>query len=212
MREAFAFLTVVGRSATPTPRARCVGSRSSALVLGAAVGGSWWLFTKMFPPTVAAALAIGVDLALTGMLHFDGLVDSADGLLPHLPRDRRLEVMRTPDAGAFGVGAALLVLLVRVACLASMTPEVMVVIGVWCTSRAIVAVAPARLRYAPRQRARDRVHRWQRRMDAADCSRAGHDLDCHRHRVAGHRDGRRDDRRLRCRARFRPSPNRWLHR
>ena len=147
MREAFAFLTVVGRSTTPTPRALrwfpVVG-----IVLGAAVGGSWWLFTKMFPPTVAAALAIGVDLALTGMLHFDGLVDSADGLLPHLPRDRRLEVMRTPDAGAFGMGAAVLVLLVRVACLASMTPEVMVVIGVWCISRAIVAVAPARLRYA----------------------------------------------------------------
>jgi adenosylcobinamide-GDP ribazoletransferase len=147
MREAFAFLTVVGRSTTPTPRALrwfpVVG-----IALGAAVGGSWWLFTKMFPPTVAAALAIGVDLALTGMLHFDGLVDSADGLLPHLPRDRRLEVMRTPDAGAFGVGAAVLVLLVRVACFASMAPEVMVVIGVWCTSRAIVAVAPARLRYA----------------------------------------------------------------
>ena len=147
MREAFAFLTVVGRSTTPTPRALrwfpVVG-----IVLGAAVGGSWWLFTEMFPPTVAAALAIGVDLALTGMLHLDGLVDSADGLLPHLPRDRRLEVMRTPDAGAFGVGAAVLVLLVRVACLASMSPEVMMVAGVWCASRAIVAVAPARLRSA----------------------------------------------------------------
>jgi len=147
MREAFAFLTVLGRSTTPTPRALrwfpVVG-----IALGAAVGGSWWLFTKMFPPTVAAALAIGVDLALTGLLHFDGLVDSADGLLPHLSRDRRLEVMHTPDAGAFGVGVGGLILVLRVACLASMSPDVMVVAGIWCTSRAIVAVAPARLRYA----------------------------------------------------------------
>ena len=147
MREAFAFLTVLGRSTTPTPRALrwfpVVG-----VAVGGAVGGSWWLFHKMFPPTVAAALAIGVDLALTGMLHFDGLVDSADGLLPHLSRDRRLEVMRTPDAGAFGVGAAVLVLLVRVACLASISPEVLAVAGVWCASRSIAAVAPARLRYA----------------------------------------------------------------
>ena len=147
MCQAFAFLTVLGRSTTPTPRALpwfpVVG-----LLLGATVGGSWWLFTKMFPPTVAAALAIGVDLALTGMLHLDGLVDSADGLLPHLSRDRRLEVMRTPDAGAFGVGVAIVVLLLRVACLSSMSPELLVVAGVWCASRAMVAVAPARLRYA----------------------------------------------------------------
>jgi len=147
MRQAFAFLTVLGRSTTPTPRALrwfpAVG-----IALGAAVGGSWWLFNEMFPPTVAAALAIGVDLGLTGLLHFDGLVDSADGLLPHLPRDRRLEVMHTPDAGAFGVGVGIVILLLRVACLASMSPEVWMVAGVWCTSRAIVAVAPARLRYA----------------------------------------------------------------
>jgi adenosylcobinamide-GDP ribazoletransferase len=147
MREAFAFLTVLGRSTTPTPRALrwfpVVG-----IAIGGAVGGSWWLFNELFPPTVAAALTIAVDLALTGMLHFDGLVDSADGLLPHLSRERRLEVMRTPDAGAFGVGAALVVTIVRIACLASMSPEVLLVAGVWCGARAVVAVAPARLRYA----------------------------------------------------------------
>jgi adenosylcobinamide-GDP ribazoletransferase len=147
MREALAFLTVLGRSTTPTPRALrwfpIVG-----IAIGSAVGGSWWLFTQLFPPTVAAALAIAADLALTGMLHFDGLVDSADGLLPHLSRERRLEVMRTPDAGAFGVGAALVVIIVRIACLASMSPEVLLVAGIWCGARAVVAVAPARLRYA----------------------------------------------------------------
>jgi len=147
MREALAFLTVLGRSATPTPRALrwfpVVG-----IAVGAVVGGSWWLGNELFPPMVAAALAIGVDLALTGMLHFDGLVDSADGLLPHLSRERRLEVMRTPDAGAFGVGAAIVVMVVRVACLASMSPEVLMVAGVWCAARAVIAVAPARMHYA----------------------------------------------------------------
>jgi adenosylcobinamide-GDP ribazoletransferase len=147
MRAAFAFLTVLGGPQTPTPRALrwfpFVG-----MVIGAIVGGSWWLLTELFPPMVAAALAITIDLALTGMLHLDGLVDSADGLLPHLSRERRLEVMRAPDAGAFGIGAAISTLAVRVTCLASMAPEPLLVAGLWCASRSVIAVAPAQLAYA----------------------------------------------------------------
>jgi adenosylcobinamide-GDP ribazoletransferase len=87
----------LGRSATPTPRAlRWFPVVGIASVRGRADRGGW--ATNCSRRWCAAALAIGVDLALTGMLHFDGLVDSADGLLPHLSRERRLEVMRTPDA------------------------------------------------------------------------------------------------------------------
>ena len=62
------------------------------------------------------------DLGLTGLLHFDGLIDSADGLLPPLTQARRLEVMADPHAGAFGVAAAAAVLLVRWASLATLRP------------------------------------------------------------------------------------------
>ena len=147
MRAAFAFLTVLGRSETPTPRALrwfpLVG-----LVLGGAVGGAWWLLAEAFPPMVAAALAITIDLALTGLLHYDGLVDSADGLLPHLTRERRLEVMRTPDAGAFGAVTAMAVFVVRVVCLASLEADVLLVAGLWCGARSVVALVPGRVPYA----------------------------------------------------------------
>ena len=40
----------------------------------------WWGAERMWPPLLAAAIVVAADLALTGMLHFDGLIDSADGL------------------------------------------------------------------------------------------------------------------------------------
>jgi adenosylcobinamide-GDP ribazoletransferase len=98
---------------------------------------------------VAAALVIVADLALTGMLHVDGLADSADGLLPHLPgKARRLEVMATPDVGAFGVTVVVAVLLLRFAALASQPVSVLLLAGLWCGSRTVMAVGGWALPYA----------------------------------------------------------------
>jgi adenosylcobinamide-GDP ribazoletransferase len=82
------------------------------------------------------------------MLHFDGLADSADGLLPHLPRERRLGVMRTPDVGTFGMVAVGLVLVARVATLTARPGDIALVASLWCASRTVVAVAPAWIPYA----------------------------------------------------------------
>jgi len=91
-RAALAFLTPIGGAADPTP-----GAVAWFPVVGAGLGGLlgylWWLTEHIWPVGVAAALVLTADLALTGLLHFDGLVDSADGLLPHLTRVRRLDVM-----------------------------------------------------------------------------------------------------------------------
>ena len=74
---------------------------------------------------------ITVLLALTGLLHVDWLIDSADGLLPHLDRERRLEIMAQPDVGAYGVAVAVVVIGLRYAALASMAPNVFLLAGVW---------------------------------------------------------------------------------
>ena len=65
---------------------------------------------------------MAADLALTGMLHLDGLADSADGLLPPPPRDRRLAVMRSPEVGAFGVAAVTTAIGLRWVALAALIP------------------------------------------------------------------------------------------
>ncbi len=147
MREALAFLTVVGRPTPPTPRALrwfpVVGA-----TIGAFVGGVWWLADQAFPALLAAVLVVAVDLAVTGALHADGLVDTADGLLPHATRERRLEIMRTPDVGAFGAASLGVVLLARVGAFAARPADVGLVVALWCAARTVVAVAPAVLPYA----------------------------------------------------------------
>jgi adenosylcobinamide-GDP ribazoletransferase len=149
MRKAIAFLTPIpvgggapdGRTYAWFP---IVGA-----VMGLALGGTWWLADRAFPPAVAAALVVAADLALTGMLHVDGLADSADGLLPHLDgRDRRLAVMAAPDVGAFGVSVVVGVLLLRFAALASQPVSVLLLAGLWCGSRTLMAAGAGALPYA----------------------------------------------------------------
>lgn len=147
MRRAVAFLTPLGPAAAPDRHTLSWFPVVGAL-LGAGVGAVWWGADQLWPPLVAAALAVVADLALTGMLHFDGLIDSADGLLPHRDRAQRLAVMASPDAGAFGATVAAGALVVRVAALASMAPSVVLVAALWCTSRTLMAVTARMVPYA----------------------------------------------------------------
>ncbi len=150
MRAALAFLTPFPGARVPTPKALrwfpVVG-----VVLGFVVGGLWWATAKAWPLPVAALLVVAADLGLTGMLHLDGLADSADGLLPHLGPERRLEVMREPTVGAFGIGAVVVVLLARFAVFATLRPAPLLVAALWCVSRTSMAAVVERVPYARAQ-------------------------------------------------------------
>ncbi len=148
MQAALAFLTALGRPAPPTARALpwfpVVGA-----ALGLVLGAGWWLAAQVWPPLVAAALVVAADLALTGLLHLDGLADSADGLLAHaLDPARRLEIMAEPAIGAFGAGVTVVALLLRTAALAVMPPAPLLMTALWSLSRTAMAVAACALPYA----------------------------------------------------------------
>lgn len=148
MKAAIGFLTVVGGPSAPSARALpwfpVVG-----MLVGSAVGASWWAASQVWPPAVAAAVAVAADLVVTGALHFDGLADSADGLLaPGVDRERRLEIMASPGMGAFALAAGAAVLLLRWASLSAQEPSVLLVAGLWGTSRAAMALVVARGRPA----------------------------------------------------------------
>lgn len=147
MRRALSFLTPLGGAAAPAPSTLSWFPVVGA-VMGLALGGIWWVADHLWAAPVAAAVVVAADLALTGMLHFDGLVDSADGLLPPLDRGRRLEVMADPAAGAFGVGVAVVVLLLRWASLAALAPAPWLLAALWCASRLAMAVVARSLPYA----------------------------------------------------------------
>jgi adenosylcobinamide-GDP ribazoletransferase len=93
--------------------------------VGLLIGGLTWLAWKgttlLLPPLVAGILALIVWVALTGGLHLDGLADCCDGLLASTSVDRRLEIMKDPHVGAFGVTGLILVLMLKAATLAALT-------------------------------------------------------------------------------------------
>lgn len=72
------------------------------------------------PILTRSALLIALWVGLTGGLHLDGAMDSADGLAVSEPQ-RRLQVMGDSHSGAFGVMAAILILLLKTLALSDLT-------------------------------------------------------------------------------------------
>jgi cobalamin 5'-phosphate synthase/cobalamin synthase len=148
LRQAVAFLTPLGGAASPSPAA-FAWFPAVGVLLGLLLGSLWWAAADPFGPLAAAALVVTADLALTGALHFDGLLDSADGLLPHMRPDRRLTAMADPNVGAFAVATGGTTLLLRVAALAALGPaRPLLLAALWSLSRAAMAVTALTGRYA----------------------------------------------------------------
>jgi adenosylcobinamide-GDP ribazoletransferase len=76
----------------------------------------------VFPVAVVAALLLAASVLLTGGLHLDGLMDTADGVFGGHTVARRLEIMRDSRTGSYGVLAGVLVVLLKFACLISLPP------------------------------------------------------------------------------------------
>lgn len=76
-----------------------------------------WLGVASFS---RAVLLVSLWVLLTGGLHLDGVMDTADGLAVQDPQQRLL-VMQDSRTGAFGVLAAVLLILLKVAALADLT-------------------------------------------------------------------------------------------
>lgn len=85
-------------------------------VVGLAVAGGGMLF----PPLVAAALAVGIGLLLTGAFHEDGLADTFDALGSCRDRPAALQIMKDSRIGTFGAAALLVALVCKIAALAAL--------------------------------------------------------------------------------------------
>ncbi|MFN9886470.1 MAG: adenosylcobinamide-GDP ribazoletransferase [Pseudanabaena sp.] len=80
-------------------------------------------------------LTILLGLLITGGLHLDGAMDTADGLAVTDP-NRRLEVMADSNTGAFGAMAAIAILLFKVVALAAITDQrFWILANVWAWAR-----------------------------------------------------------------------------
>ena len=115
---AWQLLTAVPLPVTPPPSERPAGYAATyypliGLILGGLLAATAELIFWLVPANIAAALVLALWVALTGMLHLDGFMDSCDGLLPPRDRARRLEIMKDSRVGAFGVVGGVLLLLLK---------------------------------------------------------------------------------------------------
>ncbi len=96
------------------------------------------------PPLAVAAVMLAVAALITGGMHEDGLADIADSLGGH-DQASRMQIMRDSRIGAFGVIALVLVLVIKLACLAELAKHgATTLIGAWLAaavlSRAMMAL------------------------------------------------------------------------
>jgi len=155
------FLTIVpqraGRGAGATAPALAHAARMFPVVgagIGLVGGLVLLLADRLGLPLIAAAtVSVAATMVITGLLHEDGLADTADGFGGDGPA-RRLEIMRDHHIGTFGTAALIVTTLLRVALLtelafANIVAAILVLIGAEVGARAALVrvwhgVPPAR--------------------------------------------------------------------
>lgn len=113
-------------------------------IIGVASASLYLILEPFIPRTVLSVLIIALPIFLTGGIHFDGLLDSGDGLFSGRSRERSLEIMRDSRVGSMGVIAGILNVMLRYSVLnalpGAMVPVLLItqpVAGRWVMSLAL---------------------------------------------------------------------------
>ncbi|WP_166396755.1 adenosylcobinamide-GDP ribazoletransferase [Rubrobacter marinus] len=124
MRALFSFFTVLplGRGATLEEAAR---SSYGLPLVGISTGlpGAALILLGVFPPGVAASLALVAALLAAGLHHTDGVLDVGDALMVRGTPARRREVLKDARVGVGGLGALFAVYAPTLAALSSLAEE-----------------------------------------------------------------------------------------
>lgn len=94
------------------------------VILGLIISLLGWGISYAVPANLGALLLVIVWIVLTGGLHLDGLMDSADGILSRRNRDQMLDIMKDSRVGAFGVISAIVMIALKWSSLAYLLHEV----------------------------------------------------------------------------------------
>jgi adenosylcobinamide-GDP ribazoletransferase len=116
----------------------------AGLAIGTAVAVALRLALGLWPPGVAAGIALGAGVLLTGAVEERGLAAFCDGCGAGADRARRFAIMQDDRIGAFGAVALLLILWLRWQVLAALPKATLpaAVIAAHVLSRAASALLP----------------------------------------------------------------------
>jgi len=149
---AFQFLTVapplLRRMITPGELGRSVAFFPLVgLAVGLLLNGLYWLLSAVFPEVLVAAMVVGVWIACSGALHFDGFLDAVDGLLGGRTAEDRMRILRDARVGAFAVAGGVTMLLLKFAAIGGIGSGALIaapLLGRWVISLAVVLFPYAR--------------------------------------------------------------------
>jgi len=120
------------------------------LLVGAVLGGTRALADLALAPGPATVLALLAAVLLTGAFHEDGLADAADGIGAHVPRERKLEILKDSRVGTYGALAVVFPLLFAFSVLSALSVEDCLraavaghVLGRWSTLPHSLLIRPA---------------------------------------------------------------------
>lgn len=119
-------------------------------VVGVGIGGVGAIALAVLawvgvPAAVAATLAIGITIWLTGALHEDGLADLADGFGGGQAREAKLDIMRDSQLGTYGVLSLAVFTVAKIAALAAIAA-----VDIGAAAGALIAAAAwSRAMFAP---------------------------------------------------------------
>ena len=196
-------------------------------LVGAVVGAFgalvYWLADGLYlDPILSGILAVAATLLITGALHEDGLGDTADGFGASASRERKLDIMRDSEIGAYGTCALILSFMLRTGALVSLAEPRLVALALIAAHAGARGTLPVFMRTraerAPRRSLGRRGDAASEQRSHGRPARAGHDpallrlwRRADRRRAARRRDGahglalhqadRRTDRRRARRAR-----------
>jgi len=85
----------------------------AGITLGLFLAAAAWLLGFVFPPGPVAVTALILSFFLTRGLHFDGLADTADGLIGTTSREKAFKAMEDSAIGVMGAAAIIFVYLLK---------------------------------------------------------------------------------------------------
>ena len=97
-------------------------------IVGIFSGGAMaiWIYTAQvlnISRFLYASISVCIPLVVTGGIHMDGFMDTADALASHQNTDRKLEILKDPNVGAFAVIYAIIYVLISLGLFYQLGPK-----------------------------------------------------------------------------------------
>lgn len=123
--------------------------------VGLVIGALLMLWARLAGPLfgldslLSAAVCVLIPVAVTGGIHLDGLLDTADALSSWQPMEKKLEILKDSHAGAFAVIAAVSYFTAALGIYSELTPRALPVLALsFALSRALSGFSVVTFRMA----------------------------------------------------------------